>query len=166
LGWQWDDVDFEAGTFRGQAVEDTQIRGDLGAAGGTQGAERLLGGAHHHSHRGRVGGQPGCIDVDAVEGEGDRHDKRGVPQEPAIDVGADHRRKAGAIENALQFPDPRGRGAIPLAEHRLLLIDQHVPNDRAIPDTAGRREAEQSTLPEGVSEPGLAVGCVAEEQDV
>jgi hypothetical protein len=48
----------------------------------------------------------GYIDVGAVEGEGDRHDKRGVPLQPASDVGTDHRRKAGAIENALQFPDP------------------------------------------------------------
>ena len=89
----------------------------------------------------------GRVAPDAVERERDRHDERGVPHEPALDVDADEGGKPGLLENALQVPDPGTGAAVRLTEHRLLLTDQHVPDDRAVPGASGRRETEQGTLP-------------------
>ena len=64
------------------------------------------------------------------------------------------------------MPDPGTGAAVRLAEHRLLLTDQHVPDDRAVPRASGRREAEQGTATQGGRQLGLPVGRVAEEQHV
>ena len=130
-----------------------------------QRGERLTGGEDHQAHADRVGGEswPG---VDPVEGERDRHDERGVRDEPVLDVGADEGGESGLVEDALEVPNPGTGRAVRFAEHRLLLTDQHVPDDRAVPGTSGRREAEHSTLTQGGRQLRLAVGGVAEEQHV
>ena len=64
------------------------------------------------------------------------------------------------------MPDPGTGAAVRLAEHRLLLLDQHVPDDGALPRASGRREAKQDTATQGGRELGLPVRRVAEEQHV
>ena len=74
--------------------------------------------------------------------------------------------KPGLVEDALEVPNPGARRAVRFAEHRLLLTDQHVPDDGTVPGTSGRRESEQSTITQGGRQLRLTVDGVAEEQHV
>ena len=62
------------------------------------------------------------------------------------------------------MPNPGTGRAVRFAEHRLLLTDQHVLDDRAFQRPSGRREPEQSTLTQNGRQLRLSVGGVAEEQ--
>ena len=53
-----------------------------------------------------------------------------------------------------------------LAEHRLLLANQHIPDDRTVADTTGRGEAEQGTSAHRRHELGLTPEGIAKEQHV
>ena len=131
-----------------------------------QRGERLTGGEHHQAHAGWVGGEPGRVGPDPVEGVRDRHHERGVRHQPVLDVGADEGGESGLVEDALEVPDPGTGRAVGFAEHRLLLTDQHIPDDGAVPGTSDRGKAEHSTLTQGGRQLRVAAGGVAEEQHV
>jgi len=73
---------------------------------------------------------------------------------------------SGLVEDALEVSNPGTGRAVRFAEHRLLLTDQHIPDDRALPGTSGGREAEDGALTQGGRQLRLAIGGVAEEQHV
>jgi len=59
-------------------------------------------GGHHQPQGVPVGCQPGHVGVDAVEGEGDRYDERGVSEQPAVHVGGDGGREPAFCNTVLR----------------------------------------------------------------
>ena len=85
---------------------------------------------------------------------------------PGADVCTDDGRKSRPNEDLLPLPGPRGRGAVRLADHRLLLIDSGIPDDRTVSDAAGGREAEQCPVAQGRDQFRRMITDVAEEEHV